>query len=142
MLYRLAADAVLLLHLVFIVFVVLGAALTARWPRLVALHLPAVTWGFFVELTGRACPLTAVENHFRIEAGLSGYAQSFLEHYLSALVYPAGLTRDGQVMLAAMVVIVNVAIYGWLLFSRHSRRPGAGARSGPSERDLSNKPSA
>jgi hypothetical protein len=128
MLYRLAADTVLLLHLGFIVFVVLGAALVARWPRLVALHLPAATWGFFVELTGRGCPLTAVENFLRVKAGSSGYAGSFVEHYLLAVLYPDGLTREGQFTLAAMVVIINAALYGWLLHRRHSRRTDLRAR--------------
>jgi hypothetical protein len=122
MLYRLAADTVLLLHLAFIVFVVLGAALVARWPRLVALHLPAATWGFFVEWTGRGCPLTDVENFLRVKAGSSGYADSFVEHYLLAVLYPDGLTRQSQVMLAAMVILVNVALYGWILYRRRSRQ--------------------
>jgi hypothetical protein len=80
--YRLAAEAVLLLHLAFIVFAVLGAALTARWRWVVWVHVPAAAWGFFVELTGRVCPLTDAENALRIRAGQSGYSESFLEHYL------------------------------------------------------------
>ena len=118
--YRLAAEGVLLLHLAFIVFVVLGGALAARWRWLVWAHLPAATWGFFIELTGRACPLTYAENYLRIRSGESGYAESFLEHYLLAIIYPAGLTREVQFGLAALVVIVNVAIYGWLFHARRT----------------------
>jgi len=121
MFYRLAADAVLLLHLTFIAFAVLGAVLVARWPRIALVHLPAAAWGFFVELTGRVCPLTYAENALRIRAGEAGYAESFIEHYLLALVYPDGLTREVQLVLAATVIVINVAIYGWLLLRRSHR---------------------
>ena len=112
--YRLAADGVLLLHLAFIAFVVLGALLVARWRWIAFVHLPAAAWGFFVELTGRACPLTYAENALRIRAGEAGYAQSFVEHYLLAVLYPDGLTRDVQFVLAAAVIASNAAIYGWI----------------------------
>jgi hypothetical protein len=118
MLFRLAADAVLLLHLGFILFALLGALLALRWRWVAVIHLPAAAWGFFVELTGRVCPLTDWENHFRLLAGQSGYAESFIEHYLLALIYPEGLTREIQFVLAGIVVIVNVALYGWLLLRR------------------------
>lgn len=121
MLFRLAADAVLLIHLLFILFALLGAALALRWHWMPYIHLPAAGWGFFVEVTGRICPLTYLENYFRIQAGQSGYAESFIEHYLLAVIYPAGLTREIQFALAGVVVVVNAAIYGWLLFQRRAR---------------------
>lgn len=120
MFYRLAADGVLLLHLAFIVFALLGAALAVRWRWVIAAHLPAAAWGFFVELSGRGCPLTYAENHLRIKAGQSGYSESFIEHYLLAVIYPPGLTREVQWVLAAVVVVVNVAIYAWLFYSRRT----------------------
>jgi hypothetical protein len=118
MLYQFAADAVLLLHLAFILFALLGAAITAWWRWMPIVHLPSAAWGFFVEITGRVCPLTYLENYLRIKAGQSGYAESFIEHYLLAIIYPAGLTRGVQFWLAGAVVIVNVVIYGRLLYSR------------------------
>lgn len=114
MLYRLAADAVLLVHLAFILFALLGAAIAVRWRWIPVVHLPAAMWGFFVELTGRICPLTYLENYLRIKAGQSGYTESFVEHYLVAIIYPAGLTREIQFALAAVVIVVNITIYGWL----------------------------
>lgn len=120
MLYRLAAEAVLLLHLAFIVFALLGAAFAARRRWLVLVHLPAAAWGFFVELTGRICPLTYAENFLRIRAGQSGYTESFIEHYLLAVIYPAGLTREVQFVLAGVVVVINVAIYAWLFYPRRA----------------------
>lgn len=116
--YRLLADAVVFAHLLFIVFVILGGGLALRWPRLAVVHLPAACWGAFIELSGGICPLTPLENAWRQAAGEAGYAGSFIEHYLLPIIYPAGLTRDIQYGLAAVVIVVNVAIYGWL-FYRH-----------------------
>lgn len=121
MLYRLAAAAVLAAHLAFILFALFGAlaALKRRW--VIALHLPAAAWGFFVELTGRTCPLTFAENYFRALAGQAGYPESFVEHYLLAIVYPSGLTRGAQLVLSGIVIAVNAAIYGWLFARRRGR---------------------
>jgi hypothetical protein len=122
MYFRLAADSILLLHLAFIVFVLLGGAMMIWWRWIPFAHLPAAAWGFFVELNGRVCPLTYWENYFLIKAGQSGYADSFVEHYLLDILYPSGLTREIQLALAAVVVIVNVAIYGWLYFHRRIKQ--------------------
>jgi len=124
MFYRLAAETVLLLHLAFIVFVIAGATGAARWSWLPLVHLPAAAWGVFVELTGRVCPLTTAENYLRLKAGEAGYSESFIEHYLLAIIYPAGLTREIQFGLAAAVVVINAAIYAWLFYRRHSARRG------------------
>lgn len=121
MLDRFAADAVLLLHLAFIVFVVFGALLVVRWPALMPLHVAAVSWAVYVELTGAICPLTLIENRLRIAAGASGYAEGFVEHYLLGVIYPAGLTRPGQYLLAILVVAVNATIYVTLLRSLRER---------------------
>lgn len=120
MLDRTAADAVLVLHLGFIVFALLGAALAVRWRWLPLVHLPAAAWGVFIELTGRVCPLTYLENHFRLRAGQAGYSESFIEHYLLAVIYPSGLTREVQFVLAGIVLAVNAGIYTWLLLRARS----------------------
>ncbi|HYN55121.1 MAG TPA: DUF2784 domain-containing protein [Methylotenera sp.] len=120
MYFRLAADSVLLLHLAFILFALLGGAMTVWWRWIPFVHLPAAAWGFFVELASRICPLTYLENYFRIKAGQSGYTDSFVEHYLLDIIYPSGLTPDTQFALAGVVVIVNIAIYGWLFFRRRA----------------------
>jgi hypothetical protein len=111
MVYEILAAAVLTVHLAFILFVVAGAALVVRRRRLLPLHLAAVAWGVAVEVTGAACPLTALENRLRLLAGSAGYAGGFVDHYLVALIYPAGLTRGMQALLAAAVLAVNVALY-------------------------------
>jgi hypothetical protein len=116
MIYRYAADAVLLLHLAFIVFAVLGGLLIVWWRGVLFLHLPALVWGVFVELTGRICPLTSLENTFRIKAGTAGYSESFVEHYLLGVIYPDGLTREIQYVLGALVAVINFVIYLWLFY--------------------------
>ena len=115
MLLRLAADTVLVFHLAFIGFALLGGLLAIRWRWLVWLHLPAAGWGFFVEVTGRTCPLTPLENMLREQAGSSGFSGGFVAHYLVPLIYPAGLTPDIQWLLAGVVVFVNTFVYGVLL---------------------------
>lgn len=113
MIYRLLADAVLLLHLAFIVFVVFGAFLVWRFPRLAWLHLPAVAWGAFVELAGYPCPLTPLENHFRRLSGAAGFGGGFVEHYLVPTIYPQDLLREGQIALGIAVIVINVVAYAW-----------------------------
>ena len=115
MLYRLAADAVVLLHLGFILFVLLGGLLVLRRPRLAWLHVPAAAWGMAVEFFHLYCPLTPLENHFRALAGDSGYSGGFIEHYLIPLIYPAGLTEAPQVVLGLVVAAVNLPPYLLLL---------------------------
>ena len=126
MLYRIAADATLILHLAFILFVVFGAVLAVRLRWMPLLHLPAAAWGVYVELAGAFCPLTALENRLLVLAGQSGYRGSFVEHYLLPMIYPAGLTREIQHWLAATVVLLNVVLYAWLV-RRRSRRGSGGS---------------
>ena len=121
MIHRLAADAVLLLHLGFILFVLLGGLLAVRWRWAPWLHLPAAAWGVYVELSGGLCPLTPLENRLRSAAGEAGYTGGFIEHYLLALIYPAGLTHEIQYVLAAIVVGVNGLAYAWVWRRRRRR---------------------
>jgi len=121
-LYQLAANAVLLLHAAFIVFVLFGAVMARRWRWWPLLHLPAAAWGFWVSAAGVVCPLTPLENHLRAAAGQSGYEGGFVEHYLLAVIYPDGLTRPVQWALAAVVLGVNLALYAWAWRGRRGRR--------------------
>ena len=119
--YRLAADAVVLAHGAFILFAVFGGLLALRWRWLALLHLPAAAWAVFIAATGRICPLTPLEVSLRIAAGDAGYDGGFVEHYLIPIIYPAGLTRGVQFALAALVLVVNLAVYAAVL--RRSLRP-------------------
>ncbi len=132
MLAGFAADLVVALHFAFILFVVAGGLLVLRWPRLAWVHLPVVAWGAGIELIGWVCPLTPLENALRRAAGQAGYAGGFIDHYLSPLIYPPGLTREHQLALGLFVTIVNVVIYGMIALRRRrlrQRRRGEVARS-------------
>ncbi len=129
-LVRVAADAVALLHGAFVLFVALGGLLVWRWPRLAWLHLPAVAWGALIEFSGWICPLTPLEHHLRQVIGQAGYAGGFIDHVLLALLYPAGLTREGQWALGVGVLVVNGVVYGVLLGRR--ARSARGGRRGSS----------
>ena len=120
MLSHLAADALLIVHLSFIVFVVAGGFLVWRWPRLMWIHPPMALWGGLVEFFDWVCPLTPLENRLRRLAGDAGFEGSFIEHYLVPIVYPPGLNRTLQIALGAAVVLVNAAAY--LLYFRCRRR--------------------
>ena len=114
MLFRLAADALLLFHLLFIVFVLLGGLLVLKWPRLAVLHLPAAAWGVAVEMFHLICPLTDWENRMRHAAGQTGYGGGFIEHYIWPVIYPAGLTPTVQLGLGAVVLAINLVVYARL----------------------------
>ena len=116
--YRLAADTVLVVHLGFILFVLLGGLLVLRWPRLAWFHAPAAAWGMAVEFFHLYCPLTPLENHFRALAGEQGYSGGFIEHYLIPLIYPAGLTENIQIVLGLVVLAINLPPYLLLLRRR------------------------
>src|SRR5262245_41495965 len=120
MIYRALADATLLVHLLFILFVGLGGFLVVRWPRVAWLHVPAALWGVYIELSGDICPLTPLETSLRERGGEAGYAGGFIAHYVTAWIYPDGLTRNFQVTLGVALVVLNVALY-WRAFRRSAR---------------------
>lgn len=124
MIYGWLADAVLLLHFAFILFVVLGGLLVGRWPKLAWLHLPAMLWGLFTEYFGVVCPLTPLENTLRRLGGEAGYQGGFIEHYLMAVIYPEGLTRVSQFALGTVALLVNLAVYRRLVIIRRKRNNG------------------
>ncbi len=123
MIASLIADALVLVHLIFILFVALGALLVLRRPMLAYLHLPCVLWGIAIELGGFICPLTPLEVQWRMAAGQAGYSGGFIDHYIMPLIYPPGLTRGIQVMLGFALVIFNGLIYGYLWVKRRHRSP-------------------
>lgn len=122
--YQLLADAVLVLHLAFIAFVLCGGLLALRWPKVAWLHLPAAGWAAFTELTGRICPLTPLENHFLELSGSTPYQGDFIMHYLWPIIYPAGLTPGIQKILGGLVIALNGIMYGMVIFRWKRPPPG------------------
>lgn len=119
--YALAADAVLVLHLAFVLFVAAGGLLVLRWPRLAWAHVPVAIWGAAIEFGGWICPLTPIENDLRARAGESPYTGDFVARYLLPVIYPEGLTREAQVILGLAVVLFNGVIYA-IVVGRRKRR--------------------
>jgi len=119
MIYDLLAAIVVLLHFGFIIFAVLGALLLVRWPRLVWLHLPTAIWAMAIVFYGGTCPLTPLENWLRFKAGLAGYDESFIEHYIAAIIYPGEITTSVKIMLGLGVLIINLALYARIIKRRH-----------------------
>ena len=110
----LLADAVLFLHLAFVLFVLFGGLLALKWRSVIWFHLPAAAWGAFIEFSGWICPLTPLENWLRRQGGETGYPGDFLSQYLLAVLYPEALTPQIQIVLGTVVLAANLTIYGWL----------------------------
>jgi hypothetical protein len=117
--FRLLADLVVLLHVTFVLFVVVGGFLALLWRRLVWLHVPAALWGALIELAGWICPLTPLENELRRLAGQAGYRGGFIAHYVLPMLYPVHYTLALRLVLAALVVLLNGVAYG-LYFRRRA----------------------
>ena len=121
MLFRLLADATVVLHLLFVAFVVGGGVLVLRWRRVAWVHLPAAAWGAWIEFAGWICPLTPLENWLRTQGGGATYTTSFVERYLLPVLYPASLSREIQWGLGALVLLVNGIVYAVIVRSRKGR---------------------
>jgi hypothetical protein len=115
MLYRFLADAIIIIHLIFILFVILGGLLALRNKRWSIVHLPAVLWAAAIEFKCWICPLTPLENWFREKGGNAIYQGDFIEHYVLPIIYPADLTRGLQIFFGLSAIIINIAVYIWVL---------------------------
>ena len=114
------ADLVVVLHFVFVLFVVFGGLLALRWPKVAYVHLPIALYGALIELVGWICPLTPLEKRLRESAGLQDYQGGFVEHYILPVLYPSGLTRNVQLVLGGLVIALNLGIYALVLWRGRS----------------------
>ncbi len=126
--YRGAADLVLVVHLAFVLFVILGGLLALRWPRVAWVHVPVALYGAAIEFIGFVCPLTPLEQLLRRRGGEAGYEGGFIEHYVTAALYPTGLTREIQLVLGTSVLVLNAVVYAAVYAAWRRRR--ARARAG------------
>jgi len=99
MLYKIFADAVIVVHLLFIIFMLFGFLLTAYalffrqkfldWWLFRSLHLSGILYVASLSILGKYCPLTLLEYELRSRYEVSSvYSGSFIVHYLEKLVYP------------------------------------------------------
>jgi hypothetical protein len=119
MLYLLAADLVMLLHYFFLAFAALGGFLLRWWPALAWWHLPMVAWGVAIAAIGWTCPLTPLENRLRMAGGGQPYQGGFIEHYVTARIYPDGLPANVMLGMGIALLLTNLIAYGLWLYGRH-----------------------
>ena len=113
--YELAADLTLIVHFAFIIFVVFGALLFFVSTKIIYVHVPALIWGIYIELTHSVCPLTYLENWFLQKVNLTTYSEGFIQNYLVSIVYPRNLTEDLQTYLAIALIVANTIMYGLII---------------------------
>ena len=119
--YEIAANLTLIVHFVFILFVVFGALLFFVATKIVFIHIPAFIWGSYIELTHSICPLTYLENWFLHKANLTTYSEGFIQNYLVFIVYPTNLSKNLQIYLGIAIIVANMIIYG-LIISRLKKK--------------------
>ena len=112
--YEIAANLILIVHLIFILFVVFGALLFFASTKIIFIHIPALIWGSYIELTNSICPLTYLENWFLHKANLTTYSEGFIQNYLVPIVYPVNLTKDIQIYLGIALIVINIIIYAFI----------------------------
>ena len=112
--HELAADIILIIHFAFILFVIFGALLFFVTTKIIFIHLPALIWGLYIELTHSICPLTYLENWLLQKANLTTYSEGFIQYYLVPIVYPTNLTKDIQIYLGIGLIVINIVIYAFI----------------------------
>ena len=118
--HRILADALVFVHLAFILFVAVGALLTWRWPRVAWIHLPALAWAVGSVTVGLLCPLTGLEKALRRRSDGHAYEGGFVDQYLEDVLYPQELSSRLRAV-AAVVILVG---YCGCLRRRRQRTPG------------------
>ena len=119
--YEFAADLTLIVHFAFIIFVVFGALLFFVSTKIIYVHVPALIWGIYIEITHSICPLTYLENWFLQKANLTTYSEGFIQNYLVPVVYPMNMTDDLQTYLAIVLIVANMIMYG-LIISKSKKK--------------------
>ena len=119
--YELFANLTLIIHLIFILFVIFGGLLFFIFSKIIYIHFPALLWGIYIELTNSICPLTYLENWFLYQGGLTTYSNNFINNYLFPIVYPISLTTNFQIYLGVILIVINIFIYG-LIFKNLKKK--------------------
>jgi len=121
--YEFLATFTLIIHFLFIVYVILGGLFFFIKPWTIYFHIPAFLYGLYVEFTQSICPLTYLENFFLSKANLTTYSISFIQKYLYVIIYPINLTKELQITLGISLIVINIIIYA-IIYAKSSGRSG------------------
>tara|TARA_X000000950_G_scaffold58255_1_gene70447 strand:- start:1647 stop:2018 length:372 start_codon:yes stop_codon:yes gene_type:complete len=113
--FEIYATLALLLHFSFILFVIFGAIFILKFKKIIYVHIPAVAWGAYIELSHSICPLTHLENFFLKKAGKDQYSVDFIENYIFKIIYPPALNYEIQTYLGVILIFVNLLIYYYIV---------------------------
>lgn len=122
MFYKILADFILIFHLLFILFVLLGGLLAFKKPKVIWLHIPVFIWGVLISIFRWVCPLTPLETYLRLNAGQEGYEGGFISHYIIPIIYPDDFGPVMGMYYAIIVIACNVIIYSLLICSIKKHR--------------------
>ncbi|MDX1651363.1 MAG: DUF2784 domain-containing protein [Brumimicrobium sp.] len=115
MFFKILADLVVIIHFVFILYVIFGGLIVLKYRKTVFLHIPCAIWGCLIMFAGWICPLTYIENDLREAAGTETYSDGFIQHYIIPIIYPENLTRELQAILGFSVLVLNIIVYSILI---------------------------
>ena len=113
--YEFLANFTLIIHLIFILFVIFGGLLFFAYTKIIYVHFPALLWGIYTELTNSICPLTYLENWLLYQDGLPTYSNNFINNYILPIIYPESLTTGIQIYFGIALIFINILIYGFFL---------------------------
>ena len=120
--YEFLAKIVLIIHLLFIFFVVFGAFSCLISKKFFYLHLVALSWGIYIEFTSSICPLTYLENWLLILDQASFYDDGFIENYILKIIYPEGITPNVQMILGFLLIILNALFYALIFYLKFVKK--------------------
>ena len=119
--YAALESAVLLAHLLWILWILLGWIVTRGRRVLTWLHIASLLWGIAIELGPWPCPLTLAEQWFEVGSGRTPYTQGFLVHYLDKVIYPE--LPEAVVAWSGAVICTGILGVHWSRLSRAKSTP-------------------
>ena len=113
MVFPLLGDAVIILHFLWILFILFGLLIGIKYGRLIWVHLRGLVFTLILNIGGWFCPLTYLENHlYSLYSPQLTYAGSFIGQYLQELIY---LDVDESFLRIAAVIWVAINMGGYVL---------------------------
>lgn len=108
---RVLADVTVAVHILALLLIGFGGFVAWKWPKFIFVHVFLAAWGVAVNVFPIACPLTAMENHFRHQQGLGDLPGGFNAYYLYDTVFPRNMLPMVAVIALAVVVFSYVGVY-------------------------------